>query len=258
MVSVSAPAIGAAAIFAAYQLVYGAYSGWYGPVYFAEEDVAPTRNIPRVLLGVVTSVMVLYLGVNLALLHSVSISDLGKSDIPVRILIDRMFGPLGSAMLSVTGFALVVGNLNATLLIAPRIMYALARERLLPRIFTQVGRGGTPQAALLVFGAVAIGMVATGSFAAAFRLMGALSVVALVAVDLSLFRLRQREPLLHRPFKTLLYPFLPLVALAIDLLLLGGIVWYDPMSGWITLATVAAILPIWALMTRVAASPDAA
>jgi len=33
-------------------------------------------------------------------------------------------------------------------------------------------------------------------------------------------------------------------------LLLCGIVWYDPTSGWITLATVAAILPVWWLMTR--------
>jgi len=247
---ISSPVIGAAALFAAYQFVYGAYSGWYGPVYFAEEDVAPARNIPRVLLGVVASVMLLYLGVNFALLHGISVAELGKSDIPVRILIDRMFGPFGAIILALTGFVLVVGCLNSALLIAPRTMYALGRDRLLPRICTQVGAGGTPQAALLLFGAAGIAMVATGSFDAAFRVMGALGGIALLAVDLSLFRLRGREPGLKRPFQAWFYPVLPLAALLIDSLLLCGIVWYDPTSGWITLATVAAILPVWWLMTR--------
>lgn len=248
--SIPAPVIAGAALFAAYQLVYGAYSGWYGPVYFAEEDVAPSRNIPRVLLSVVTSVMLLYLGINFALLHSISVAELGKSDIPVRILIDRMFGPLGALMLAVTGFTLVVGCLNSALLIAPRTMYALGRDGLLPRFFTQVGAGGTPQAALLFFGTIGVAMVATGSFESAFRLMGALGAVALLAVDLSLFSLRLREPRLERPFQALAYPALPLAALAIDALLLCGIIWYDPTSGWITLATVTAIVPIWWVMTR--------
>lgn len=46
---------------------------------------------------------------------------------------------------------------------------------------------------------------------------------------ISLFRLRYREPTLERPFKAPLYPFFPAFALALSVVSLGAIVYFNPL-----------------------------
>jgi len=43
----AAPAVGFFAVIAAYQMIYGAYTGWHAPIYFVEEDANAVKNIPR-------------------------------------------------------------------------------------------------------------------------------------------------------------------------------------------------------------------
>ncbi|HMI41312.1 MAG TPA: APC family permease [Sphingomicrobium sp.] len=243
----AAPAIGVAGMIAAYQLVYGAYTGWITPVYFVEEDVAPGRNLPRSLMLSVLAVGAVYVALNLALLHSIPIAELGKLDIPVGDLLGRLFGQLGTVILGITGFVIILGCCNGVIMMTSRIIYGLARDGLFPHHGMRVNRGGTPWVGLLFAGIAAVAMTTTGSFEAAFRLMGALAVVGFVVVDLSIFALRRREPHLARPFAAIGYPLLPALTLLLDIGLTVAIIWYDPTSGLITLGLLAAALPVWFL-----------
>lgn len=255
MVVDAAPALGAAAVLAAYQFIYGAYTGWTTPVYFVEEDVAPGRNIPRSLAYSVVAVTVVYVALNLVLLRSIPIADLGQMDIPVGDLLGQLFGREGTALLGLTGFIIILSCCNAQTMMGPRIIYGLARDGLAPRHGMQVNRGGTPWVGLLVFGVAALAMTATGSFEAAFRLMGALTIVILIAVDLSIFVLRRREPDLDRPFRAIGYPILPLLALLLDVAVTAAIIWFDPTSGYITLALLAFAVVAWFLTARFRTPP---
>ncbi len=246
----AAPALGLAAALAAYQLVYGAYTGWTTPAYFVEEDVAPSRNIPRALMFSLIAVTAVYLALNLVLLRAIPVAELGQMDIPVGELLGQLFGRAGAAILGLTGFIIILSCCNALTMQAPRIIYGLARDGLFPRHGMLVNRGGTPWMGLLVFGIGAIAMTATGSFEAAFRLMGALTLVILIAVDLSIFVLRHREPDLDRPFSALGFPFLPLAALVLDVAVTVAIVWFDPMSGFAALALLSVAAAAWLLTAR--------
>ncbi len=252
------PAIGFAAALAAYQLVYGACTGWTTPVYFVEEDVAPGRNIPRALIFSVLAVMIVYVALNLVLLRAIPISELAQMDIPVGELLGQMFGRAGTALLALTGFIIIVSCCNAQIMMGPRIIYGLARDGMAPRHGMQVNRGGTPWVGLLVFGIAALAMTATGSFEAAFRLMGALTIIILIAVDLSIFVLRRREPNLDRPFRAIGYPLLPLLALLLDIGVTAAIIWFDPKSGLTTLALLAFAVAIWFVTARFRATAPAA
>ena len=160
-------------------------------------------------------------------------------DIPVGELLGQLFGRAGTALLGLTGFIIILGCCNAQIMMGPRIIYGLARDGMAPRHGMQVNRGGTPWVGLLVFGLAALAMTATGSFEAAFRLMGALTIIILIAVDLSIFVLRRREPNLDRPFRAIGYPLLPLLALLLDIAVTAAIIWFDPKSGLTTLALLA-------------------
>ena len=246
-----APAIGLAGVIAAYQLISGAYSGWINPVYFAEEDVAPSRNIPRALYGSILGVAALYLLVNFALLRVNSVAALGGQEIPVGALIERLTGSLGPTLLGITGFILIVGCCHAGLMVAPRIVFGLARDGLLPRSCAQVSRSGTPQVGLAMVTLASAALAVTGSFEAAFRLVATTGVALSLLLDLAFFALRYREPGLPRPYVARGYPWLPAAALLLDLGFLVSILWFDPLSGLITVGTLVGVSLVW-LVVRAA------
>lgn len=250
-----ATAMGLVAILAAYQLVYGAYTGWTTPAYFVEEDVSPGRNIPRSLFFSVIAVTLVYVALNFAQLRAIPIVELGKLDLPVATLLEQLFGPAGSLLLGLTGFVIILSCLNGVAMQGPRIVYGLSRDGLFPRQGMLVNAGGTPWVGLLLVGIASLAMTATGSFEAAFRLMGALTVVIMIALDASLFMLRRREPDLDRPFRAWGYPLLPLLALLLDFGFAAAIVWFDPASGLITLALFAAAAMLWLATGRFRSTP---
>lgn len=248
--SVMAPSFGLAGVIAAYQLIAGAYSGWPNAVYFAEEDVAPGRNIPRALYGAVLAVAALYLLINFALLRVNGVVALGGQDIPVGALIQRLVGGLGPPLLGVTGFLLIVGCCHAGLMCAPRVVFGLARDGLIPRQFAQVSRSGTPQLGLLLVTSASLALAFTGSFEAAFRLVATTGVALTMLLDVVFFALRRREPDLSRPYRARVYPWLPGLALLLDFTFLASILGFDPLSGLITLGTLGAVSITWLAVRR--------
>ncbi len=244
------PAIGVAGIIAAYQLISGAYAGWSNGVYFAEEDVAPSRNIPRALFGSIVAVGLLYLVINFGLLRVNSVAGLGAQDIPVGALIGRLTGGAGPALLGITGFTLIIGCCHAQLMVAPRVIFGLARDGLFPSIGAQVSRSGTPQVALLLIALASAALATTGSFDAAFRVVATTGVALALFLDLAFFTLRYREPALARPYRARFYSWLPGLALLFDFAFLVSILWFDPLSGLITVGTLGMVAALWLAVRR--------
>lgn len=235
---------------AAYQLIFGAYSGWLNPVYFVEEDVAPARNIPRVLFGSILGVAAMYLLINLVLLRVMGVEGLASQQIPVGALIGHLVGTAGPILLGVTGFILIIGCCHAGLMVAPRIVFGLARDGLLPRIATQVSRAGTPQVALALVTSASVALTATGTFDAAFRVVATTGVAIALLLDMTFFALRIQEPALRRPYRARAYPWLPLAVLLLDAAFFVSILWFDPLSGMITVGTLGGVSLLWLAARR--------
>ena len=148
-------------------------------------------------------------------------------------------------MLGITGFALIIGCCHANMMVAPRIIFGLSRDGLLPRIGAQVSRSGTPQIALVLITLASAALAMTGSFEAAFRLVATTGVALALVLDLAFFALRMREPALPRPYRARLYPWLPALAVLLDFAFLVSILWFDPLSGLITLGTLGGVSIVW-------------
>jgi len=218
--SASAPAVGVWAIIAAYNKIRGAYAGWEAPVYFTEENAEPSRSIPRALLLGLVLTIALYVGVNLALFWAIGLSGVARQVEPFTTVLNLFGGPLPSILFAFGAMITVASCANANVMSAPRILFALSRDRLLPAILQRVNAGGSPSIAFMVSAVFSIALAATGSFSLVFGLIGTLNSLAGLLVGVSLFVLRAREPGLARPFRAYFYPVLPALAVAIDAVLL--------------------------------------
>ena len=227
------------AVVLALQAVITTYDGWASPVYFAEEFSEPGRDLPRSLIGGVLAVLVLYLLINLALLHVLPIAQLASSNLPAAAAARALAGPLGGLLITALALVSLLGLINTVVMAAPRILFGLSRDGLLPSFVAQVNGGGTPSAALLLTSTAAAALVLAGSFERLLT-MGAVLYVSLPLAGIaSLVTLRQREPELPRPFRTWGYPLSPLLITAVSLAFLMGSTANDWLSSLAALALVA-------------------
>ncbi len=237
------------AVIGAYALIKGAYSGFQAPVYFTEENEQPASSIPRALtLGLVVTAVV-YLAVNGGLLLALGTGGTAATPLPFGTVLARIGGTLPATLFAIGAMVTVAGTANAIIMSGPRLLFAMARDKLLPAALRSVNRGGTPDMAMLMMALASLALAATGSFALVFGLIALLDTVAAILVEGSLFALRRKEPDLPRPFRAIGYPLLPALVLAIDLALLvmfAGADWVGLAFG----AGLAAVCVPFALVAR--------
>jgi APA family basic amino acid/polyamine antiporter len=213
------PAVGWLGALGAYQLIIGAYAGWYEPASFSEENTQPGRSLPRAMfLGLLVAGL-LYLAVNAALIHALGVSQLAKGALPYATILSRAAGPATGTLFAAGALFVVASCANAGIMSAPRILLALSRNQLLPAIFRNVNKGGSPYVAYAMTGVCAIALALSGSFVLLFGLIATLQSAGLVLTLASIFVLRRRNPDMPRPYRAIGYPLLPALALAIDMVL---------------------------------------
>ena len=210
----------ALAMVLALQPIVSTYDGWHSPIYFAEEFEDPARDLPRSLLAGVAAVIVLYLLVNLALLHVLPLSRLAASTLPAADAAALIAGPWGGRLITALALLSVLGLINAAVMSGPRVLWGLARDGLAPEALVAVNGGGTPSLAL-VLTVLTMGLLVLFADFSSLLAISAIVYVALYASGyLSLLVLRWREPDLPRPYRAWAYPWSALAVLAGSLLFL--------------------------------------
>jgi APA family basic amino acid/polyamine antiporter len=223
----------------AFQAVIVTYDAWYTPMYFAEEDENPTRNLPRSLVATVLSCAAIYLLINGALIHVLAMERLQLAKVPGAEAALAIFGTYGRQIFLLISIITVISSNNATLLTAPRILYAMARDRLLPHRLTSVNQGGTPAWALFLGLMVSIALIFSGTFETLIAIDSVVIGAVYVSGFAALMVLRRREPNLPRPYKTWWYPWSTLCALVVSLGFLFGAVVGDLRHSLFTVVLVA-------------------
>lgn len=250
MSGITAPAVGFFAVIAAYQMIYGAYTGWHAPIYFVEEDRKAATNIPRAMVISILLVATIYLALNLSLLNALDMDALRASDLPAALVIENAFGRFGGVLVALLAIVIVVVAINAIVMCSARVLYGLARDGLFLPMATKVNKGGTPHIALAITAAVAVPLIFSGAFAFLFKLTAALAIFAFFLYEASLFALRRQQPDLHRPFRAVGYPYLPAFVCLLDLGLLIAFIAADPMSGVYMAGLIAVCIPVGIILHR--------
>ena len=148
---------------AAALIILYAFVGFENSVIPADETTNPSRTIPRALIVTLVSTATLYFLVQLAY---VAVMPAGPAPAaPLAAFAERLIGPAGALLLTLTALASVAGNLTGSMTSTPRVTYALAAQGVLPRWFGAVStRFATPANSILFMGLLGIALALSGSF----------------------------------------------------------------------------------------------
>ena len=236
-----------AAIAAALRSVIVTYDGWYSAIYLAEETVDASRTVPRALISCALLVTALYVLVNLGFLHALSLPALSASKLPAADAAQAILPRGGSMFVTVVSLCTVLSLINATLLCAPRVLYAIGRDGLFSARVTRVSAGGTPSVALGITSAAVALLILSGTLEQLIAVAAVLFVLNYVSAYSAVVVLRIRARAAARPFRTPGYPWTTGLVLAGSVLFLIGAVVDDPRSGAFagTLLAIAAPVGWW-------------
>jgi len=227
------------------QLVISTYDGWYGAIYFAEEDSDPARNLPRSMIGGVLLVIAIYILINLAFLHALPLAVFAESKLPAADAVQSIFGARSGQIITAVVLLSLPSSMNAVLLMATRIVFAMSRNDLVVTRAAEVNRGGTPGVAMLASAAASALLVLSGSFEKLIEIAACFYVVNYAAAFASLLVLRRKEPELDRPHKVWGYPWTPMVVLVGAVLLMIGFVISNTANSVYALGLIALSWPLY-------------
>src|SRR5215469_4113825 len=161
-VALAAPGVGFVAIVVSMQVVLEVYDGFYSACFFSEETTDPDRTLPHALLYGTLLVIGIYLAVNAALLHLLSPAEMGGSKLAAADALARVYGPTARRAVALLALVASLGVLNVSMLLAPRILYSMSRDRLFMSSGSYVTRHGVPLTSLWLSAAGAIAIASSG------------------------------------------------------------------------------------------------
>ncbi|GAC1429964.1 MAG: amino acid permease [Thermoanaerobaculia bacterium] len=233
------------------QAVIYTYDGWSAPIYFTEEIRDPGRNVPRAMFGGLLTVAVIYILINLAFAHVVPLPTLAGQNLAAGAVAQHLFGAHGNTVLRAIMVASLMSAVNANVLMAPRVVFAMGNDGLFWRGAREVNKGGTPDVALLVSSVLAAAFIVTGTFESVIAKLSFFFVANYTLSFLSLFVLRGREPEAARPFRAWGHPVTTGVALVASVVFLVGAVVLDLKNSMFALGLLALSVPAYALVKSV-------
>ncbi|MGW4924319.1 APC family permease [Streptomyces parvulus] len=183
-------------------LGFFAFVGFEDSVNMAEETVDPARTFPRAIFVGVTVTGTIYVLVALISSLLVDYRVLEDSSGPLLEVVKaggldfppKLFALI--ALFAVTNSALI------NIMMASRLCYGMANERILPRALGRVlPRRRTPVVGIVFVSLLAIGLVSTGEIAGLGDTTAFLLLCVFAVVNIAVLVLR-RDPVEHRHFRT--------------------------------------------------------
>ena len=239
-----------------------AQSAWNNVTFTAGEVRDPGRNLPRALLLGCGLVVALYLLANLA--YVVTLPLAGIQNAPqnrvATALMQTALGPSGTVIMAIAIMISTFGCNNGLILAGARVYYAMARDGLFFKRVDSVNAHHVPAVALVAQGIWASLLVLprtvtlnaqTGAYT--FGNVYTQLLEYIVSADLIFYALmvgavlvmRRKAPDIERPYRTLGYPFVPLVYIVLAGLFIIDLAILAPSTSGIGYLLIATGLPVY-------------
>jgi amino acid transporter/nucleotide-binding universal stress UspA family protein len=231
--------LGTGGVLSAMVLTFVAFQGYEVIAQAGEEVRDPEKTIPKAMflsLSVVVSLYILVAFVALAALTpplggsswgflnargETAIIDVGAAVIPL----------VGGPLLAVGGLVATLLAIDTTVFSASRLSFAMGRDGVLPRALGHVHtKFRAPSTAILLSGLVMLFLVLFSDVKVVATTAGLSFLFAFVLVNASLIRWRYKHPEVRRGFTAPLFPLLPALGIAANLVLVVYLA-FDASSG---------------------------
>ena len=219
------------------------YGGWNEAAYVSAEAVDQRRGILKALLMGIGLVTLLYVLVNLALLHAFGVEKMGQSSAIASDLFDLAYGHQSAILFSSIVVLSCLNSINATIIFGSRSSFALGQDW---KMFSWIGEwhpSGTPRKAIFIQCLIAIILILGASleresFKALVEFTAPVFWFFILLIGISVFILRKKNPTHGIPCPVPFYPVLPIIFVLTVAWLLWSSIAY---SGWGALYGVACL-----------------
>lgn len=234
------------------------YDGWADLTFMGGEVKNPARTLPAGLILGTTAIVAIYLVINVAYLYLVPVPEMAGSPLVAATAAERipLFGTRGGAVAAGIVMLSCFGSLNGSMMVGPRIFYAMADRDLFFKGVARVSpRFQSPSVAIWLATALGVLYVLFRNFqqlADAF-ILGIWPFYSLAVA--AVFVLRRRRPDLARPYQTWGYPVVPVLFLLASVGMVVNELVTDPVNTGITFGILLAGIPLYYLWRRRPAAP---
>jgi ethanolamine permease len=237
-------------IFAAIPFAIWFFLAIEGAAMAAEEAKDPQRTIPKAYTTGILTLVLLAFGVMIFAGGAGDWTKLANVNDPLPQAMKMVVGEHSGwlHMLVWIGLFGLVASFHGIILGYSRQFFALARAGYLPAGLAKLSRFQTPHRAIIAGGVVGIAAIYSDglinlqgmSLTAAMITMAVFGAIVMYIMSmLSLFKLRKTEPALHRPFMAPGFPLVPGIALALAIVCLVSMAWFNTVIGLIFLGFMA-------------------
>jgi APA family basic amino acid/polyamine antiporter len=246
------PPLEAVAAFAAAMApVMFSYGGYQTANFIAAEVKRPEVTLPRGLVLGVAGVTALYLGVNLVALRALGSAGLAAATAPASAVMRLALGSRGAEIIAFGIAISALGFLSQSMLTAPRVYYAMARDGV---FFRAVGwldpRSRVPVVAIVLQGVWAAVIAVSGRYEQILNYMISIDLLFMGLTATCLFRRRFRREHETARFRVPGHPWTTLGYIVASWLVVAGTVAYDPLHAGIGFAILFAGVPVYWLWRR--------
>ena len=171
-----------------------AYGGWQTATFVAGEMRDARRDLSRGLLMGVAGVVALYLAVNIVCLRVLGPAGLDATNTPASDVMRVGLGERGAQWIAAAIAISTLGFLSQSMLTAPRVYYAMARDGLFFRSVGKLsGRSRAPVVAIVLQGIAAIVIACSGTYGEILNFAITVDFIFFGMTAASLFVLRSRQ-----------------------------------------------------------------
>ncbi|TET20791.1 MAG: amino acid permease [Candidatus Aminicenantes bacterium] len=189
-----------------------AFDGWNNVNFVAGEIKNPKRNLPLALILGTLGITFLYVLVNYIYLYALPLKEtIGVVRIAEKAT-GALFGSSTGTLISALVIVSVFGSLNGSILVGPRVYYAMAKDGLFFQKVAHVHpRFRTPGFSILIQAVWASLLTLLGTFEQILTFAMFIAIAFWIAATAAVFTLRKKRPDLPRPYKTWGYPVVPAI-----------------------------------------------
>jgi APA family basic amino acid/polyamine antiporter len=229
-----------------------AYGGWQTATFVAGEMRDARRDLSRGLLMGVAGVVTLYLAVNFVCLRVLGPAGLDATTTPASDVMRAALGTRGAQWIAIGITVSTLGFLSQSMLTAPRVYYAMARDGL---FFASVGKlwrwSQAPVVAIVLQGLAAIVIACSGTYGEILNFEVTVDFIFFAMTAASLFILRRRQIGSDATiYRTPGHPFTTILFVLSCVGVVGSAIVASPANSAIALGIMLAALPVYCYWSR--------
>jgi APA family basic amino acid/polyamine antiporter len=201
-------------------VVFFAYIGFDAISTSGEETKNPGRDLPIAIIGSLTICTALYILVSLTASAAVPYEKLDGQEAPLAFALQQLGFDWAANLISLGALIAITSVVLTVLYGQTRIMFAMARDGLLPRGLSKLSSRQTPVRITLLFMVLSSVVAAFVPLEEIAKLVNIGTLFAFILTNIGVIVLRRTSPELDRSFRVPFVPVFPLIGAGLALFLM--------------------------------------